>query len=118
MGSEAFVRPKREDNPTLNLPVNGGGNPFKKLNCYKNGKYDDSFPLFKGDWLKSKKGLEEKCFISRDNIMKEIIMQGRKIEVNTPPFIIAEMSGNHNQSVERALETVEAARGGAYEIHY
>ena len=26
-----------------------------------------------------------------------------------PPFIIAEMSGNHNQSIDRALEIVEAA---------
>ena len=25
------------------------------------------------------------------------------------PFIIAEMSGNHNQSLERALEIVDAA---------
>lgn len=28
---------------------------------------------------------------------------------NYPPFVIAEMSGNHNQSLERALELVDAA---------
>jgi len=32
-----------------------------------------------------------------------------KIGRNSPPFIIAEMSGNHNQSIERALEIVESA---------
>lgn len=36
---------------------------------------------------------------------------------NHPPFIIAEMSGNHNQSLERALEIVEkAAESGAHAI--
>ena len=32
-----------------------------------------------------------------------------KIGLNHKPFIIAEMSGNHNQSLDRALEIVEAA---------
>ncbi|MDR0606704.1 MAG: pseudaminic acid synthase [Bacteroidales bacterium] len=31
------------------------------------------------------------------------------ISLDTEPFIIAEMSGNHNQSLERALEIVDAA---------
>ncbi|OIR19131.1 pseudaminic acid synthase [mine drainage metagenome] len=36
---------------------------------------------------------------------------------NRSPFIIAEMSGNHNQSLERALEIVEAAaRTGAHAL--
>ena len=33
----------------------------------------------------------------------------RAIGPNAPPFIIAEMSGNHNQSLDRALEIVDAA---------
>lgn len=39
----------------------------------------------------------------------EILINGREVGVNKPPFIIAEMSGNHNQSLERAMELVEAA---------
>lgn len=36
---------------------------------------------------------------------------------DSPPFVIAEMSGNHNQSLERALEIVEAAaRTGAHAL--
>ena len=34
---------------------------------------------------------------------------GRKIGPNSTPFIIAEMSGNHNQSLESALRIVDAA---------
>jgi len=47
--------------------------------------------------------------------MKAIEIKGRKIGSGYAPFVIAEMSGNHNQSLERALEIVEAAaRSGAH----
>ncbi|AXH98457.1 pseudaminic acid synthase [Sporosarcina sp. PTS2304] len=42
-----------------------------------------------------------------------INIAGREIGVHTKPFIIAEMSGNHNQSLERALHLVDlAAKAG------
>lgn len=41
--------------------------------------------------------------------MKNIVIAGRVIGENTKPFIIAEMSGNHNQSLDRALAIVDAA---------
>ncbi len=41
----------------------------------------------------------------------------RTIGQETQPFIIAEMSGNHNQSLERALEIVDAAaQAGAHAL--
>ena len=42
-------------------------------------------------------------------IENEISIADKKIGPSHPPFIIAEMSGNHNQSLDRALEIVEAA---------
>ncbi|QYK69656.1 Pseudaminic acid synthase [Paenibacillus sp. S02] len=36
-------------------------------------------------------------------------IMNREISTNNRPFIIAEMSGNHNQSLDRALRIVEAA---------
>lgn len=49
--------------------------------------------------------------------MEEIHILNRKIGSGHPPFIIAEMSGNHNQSLERALEIVEAAaKAGAHAL--
>ncbi len=41
--------------------------------------------------------------------MKDIKIQNRMIGPGHKPFIVAEMSGNHNQSLERALEIVKAA---------
>jgi pseudaminic acid synthase len=46
-----------------------------------------------------------------------ITIHNKKIGLGQPPFIIAEMSGNHNQSLERALEIVEAAaKTGAHAL--
>ena len=42
-----------------------------------------------------------------------------KIGIDQKPFIIAEMSGNHNQSLDRALEIVEAAAAtGAHALKF
>lgn len=46
-----------------------------------------------------------------------ITIGAHKIGLGHQPFIIAEMSGNHNQSLDRALELVEAAaRSGAHAL--
>ena len=41
--------------------------------------------------------------------MQEFTIAGRPIGPSAPPFVIAEMSGNHNRSLERALAIVDAA---------
>ena len=47
----------------------------------------------------------------------DILIGGRPIGRNHPPFVIAEMSGNHNQSLERALQIVDAAaESGAHAL--
>lgn len=48
---------------------------------------------------------------------KEFKIANKQIGRTHSPFIIAEMSGNHNQSLERALEIVEAvAKTGAHAL--
>jgi len=41
--------------------------------------------------------------------MRSIYIAGREIGANCPPFIIAEMSGNHNGEKKKALDLIEAA---------
>lgn len=49
--------------------------------------------------------------------MNEIRIDNRSLGRAHPPFIIAEMSGNHNQSLERALKIVDAAaNSGAHAL--
>lgn len=46
-------------------------------------------------------------YIGVDTMIK---IGNREIGKHEKPFIIAEMSGNHNQSLERALHLVELAK--------
>ena len=41
--------------------------------------------------------------------MPHLTINGREIGLNNPPYIIAELSGNHNGQLERALALVDAA---------
>jgi pseudaminic acid synthase len=41
--------------------------------------------------------------------MKDVVIGKREVGAGRPPFIIAEMSGNHNGSLDRAMAIVEAA---------
>lgn len=51
------------------------------------------------------------------NSHKVVNIAGRAIGPGQAPFVIAEMSGNHNQTLERALEIVEAvAKSGAHAL--
>jgi pseudaminic acid synthase len=51
------------------------------------------------------------------NADQDIVIGNRRVGPRDAPFVIAEMSGNHNQSLERALQIVEAAaRAGAHAL--
>jgi len=42
--------------------------------------------------------------------MKDIIINGRSIGIKQAPYIIAELSANHNGSLQRALDTISEAK--------
>jgi N-acetylneuraminate synthase len=49
--------------------------------------------------------------------MADVVIAGRRIGREHPPFVVAEMSGNHNQSLDRALAIVDSvARAGAHAL--
>ncbi len=51
------------------------------------------------------------------NALDEILIEDRPIGAGHPPWIVAEMSGNHNQSLKRALQIVDAAaEAGAHAL--
>ena len=48
-----------------------------------------------------------------------IEINGRKIGEGFPPYIIAELSANHNGSLDKAKETIEAAKkSGAHAVKF
>jgi N-acetylneuraminate synthase len=50
-----------------------------------------------------------------EGMIRDIIIGDRRVGPSHPPLVIAEMSGNHNQSLDRALAIVDAAaRAGAH----
>ena len=42
--------------------------------------------------------------------MQHITINGREIGSNCPPYIIAEMSANHNGKIENAFEIIKLAK--------
>lgn len=49
--------------------------------------------------------------------MAPVVIGGRRLDTDAPALIVAEMSGNHNQSLDRALAIVDAAAdAGAHAI--
>ena len=42
--------------------------------------------------------------------MKAITIAGRRISINDPPYVIAELSANHNGNLDTALDIIDAAK--------
>src|SRR5580765_1889056 len=49
------------------------------------------------------------AIVSEGPRWEQMQIGNRQVGLDAPPFVIAEMSGNHNQSLERALQIVDAA---------
>ena len=50
---------------------------------------------------------------------KIINIKGKKISINHEPFVIAEISGNHDGKIKRALKLVDlAAKAGADQLNF
>ena len=47
---------------------------------------------------------------SKRNNSLEVTIANRKIGANHPPYVIAELSGNHNGCIERAFDTIKMAK--------
>lgn len=53
----------------------------------------------------------------QNNSISDVNIAGRKIGLSHEPFVIAELSGNHNQSLDMAIEMIEAAaKAGVHAI--
>ena len=78
-------------------------NLYRKTGSYHHSKEIALYkPLLTNGWNTSVKEI-------RSLKMNTIKVNDKLIGNSIEPFIIAEMSGNHNQSLERALEIVDAA---------
>ncbi|PGD82250.1 hypothetical protein COM47_20655 [Bacillus wiedmannii] len=93
-------------------------NFHQKLGFQEDGRYENyicrdndyidviTMTLFHEQWTERKEVIKKEL---EGEKMSNIYIGGREIGDSLPPFIIAEMSGNHNQSLDRALQIVEAA---------
>ena len=48
--------------------------------------------------------------------MREVIVGNRKVGINQPALVIAEVGVNHNGSIQRGIELIEAAAGAGADV--
>ena len=87
-------------------------NKKKQLGLGSYHKVKDKEPylhILSEGWSTKLSTLKKQKLKGSESKVENIYVEGLKIGAQQSPFIIAEMSGNHNQSLERALSIVEAA---------